>query len=947
MRPIDIKSTINLPKTAFPMKANLPNREPALLEAWGRLDVYSAIRAARVGRPLFVLHDGPPYANGHIHLGQSLNKILKDIVVKSRAMMGFDAPYLPGWDCHGLPIEHQVDKNLGSKKAGMSPLAIRAACRAYAEKFIDVQRGEFRRLGVFGEWQAPYRTLDPLYEGTIIEQIGRFAANGNIYRDKRSVHWCPRCATALAEAEVEYEEHVSPSIYVRFPWEGGALEKKVPAVRGRKVSILIWTTTPWTLPANLAVAFHPDFKYQLIDVGDEILVLVAERAPEVLALNGLKPDKILATLNGREIVELGEALSPYPFAAEGRSRLVLGDYVTRETGTGAVHTAPGHGMDDYLTGRRYGLAIFSPVDERGRFVDAITPFAGRPVHDANEAIIEDLRDRGVLFHMETITHSYPHCWRCKKPILFRATEQWWIALDHNDLRKRCLDAIGEVDWIPAAGSARIGNMLETRPDWCISRQRVWGVPLPFPFCTACEKPLVDTKFIDRVSALFRERGSDAWFDAEAFKTLAKGAACAECGGSDLAPHNEIVDVWFESGVSYLAVMAAQKNSPWPSDLYLEGSDQHRGWFHSSLLIAVNDRGEAPYRSVLTHGFTLDGSGRKMSKSIGNVIAPQEVIKQHGADVLRLWVATVDFLEDMRLSQEILARNADAYRKIRNTCRFLLGNLYDFDAPRHVVATKDLHEIDRWVLLQLNDLIERVRKSYERYEFHLVTQALHRFSTVTLSSLYLDILKDRLYTSPAGAPERRSAQTAMSRILDALTRLMAPVLCFTAEEIWQAMRGRKPGEAIDDSIHVAEFPERVDIPEDPDLLRRWEQLLAVREEVLKALEIVRSAGGIGNSLEAQITLQSSPEMGPLLERYGRELQFLFIVSRVALDAVPEPTLESERVPGLRIAVERAAGKKCERCWNLTTDIAADSDHPTVCARCARAIRTILDARGDDA
>jgi isoleucyl-tRNA synthetase len=946
MRPLDVKSTINLPKTDFPMKANLPRREPPLIEAWERLDIYASIRKARLNRPRFVLHDGPPYANGHIHLGQALNKILKDIVVKSRTMLGFDAPYLPGWDCHGLPIEHQVDKDLGSKKARMTPLEIRAACRAYAEKFIAVQREEFRRLGVFGEWRSPYRTLDAAYEATIIEQIGRFAKNGNIYRDKRSVHWCPRCATALAEAEVEYEEHASPSIYVRFPWNGADLSKKIPGIEGRKVSILIWTTTPWTLPANVAIAFHPDFDYQLVDVGEEVFLAVAERVPGILALRGLKAVTILATLKGRDLEGLGEARSPYPFAAEGHSRLVLGEYVARDTGTGAVHTAPGHGMDDFHTGRRYGLPIYSPVDEHGRFIDAIAPFARRPIFEANDAIVEDLRDRGLLYHAETVTHSYPHCWRCKRPILFRATEQWWIALDHNDLRRRCLSAIGRVRWIPSAGEARIGGMVESRPDWCISRQRVWGVPLPFPFCTRCGTAIIDPGFIERTASLFRSRGSDGWFIPEEFQRLAHGTKCASCGSGELESRNEIVDVWFESGVSYLAVLAARSEDAWPSDLYLEGSDQHRGWFHSSLLVAVNDRGEAPYRGVLTHGFTLDGTGRKMSKSLGNVIAPQEVIRQHGADVLRLWVATVDFLEDMRLSTEILSRNADAYRKIRNTCRFLLGNLHDFEADRHGLALSDLEEIDRWVLHQLNDLIARVRESYERYEFHLVTQAIHRFSTITLSSLYLDVLKDRLYTSPPEAAPRRSAQTAMRLIVDALTRLMAPVLCFTAEEIWQRLLGRAEGDPIENSVHTAEIPRPLDLPGDEALLTRWSRLLEVRDEVLKALELVRTQGGIGNSLEAHVTVEADPELAALLDQYADFLRFLFIVSRTSRGKVARPTLESAQIPGLRIHVERAEGTKCERCWNITTDVGTASSWPGVCARCAGAIHTILAARRAD-
>ena len=945
--PLDLRSTVNLPKTRFPMKADLPRREPRLLEAWDRLDVYGTIRRARKGRPWFTLHDGPPYANGHIHLGQTLNKILKDIVVKSRTMLGYDAPYVPGWDCHGLPIEHQVDKDLGSRKASMTPLQIRAACRAYAEKFIDIQRQEFRRLGVFGEWSQPYLTIDPSYEATIVEQIGRFAANGNIYRDKRTVHWCPQCATALAEAEVEYEEHASPSIYVRFPWDFGELAGRVPALRGRRPSILIWTTTPWTLPANLAIAFHPDFDYELVEAGDEVLLLSADLKEAVLRLRSLSPGAVLARFKGRDLEGQGTAQSPYPFAAGGESRLVLADYVTRDTGTGAVHTAPGHGMEDFVTGRRYGLPIVSPVDERGRFAPGTGEFSGRKVFEANAAIVEDLRDRGLLFHSETLTHSYPHCWRCKKPILFRATEQWWIALDHNDLRRRCMEAIRGTRWIPASGEQRIGGMIATRPDWCISRQRVWGVPLPFPFCDACGREVVDPRFIARVAALFRDKGSDVWFQPEEFACLADGQPCPHCGGGPLRPRNEIVDVWFESGVSYMALLAQRAEFPWPSDLYLEGSDQHRGWFHSSLLVSVNDRGEAPYRAVLTHGFTLDGSGRKMSKSLGNVISPQEVITRHGGDVLRLWVATIDFLEDMRLSDEILSRNAEAYRKIRNTCRFLLGNLHDFDAQRHAIPMHELQEIDRWALHQLNGLIERVRSAFDRYEFHLATQAIHRFSTVTLSSLYLDVLKDRLYTSAADAAPRRSAQTAMRMILDGMTRLMAPVLCFTAEEIWQELQGRGDDQPLQDTVHALEFPTPVPLPADPDLLYRWDRLLEAREEVLKALETVRAAGTIGNSLEAHVSIETGGEIGALLTRYAASLPFLFIVSTVRLESVGAPTLQSERLPGLKVLVTKAAGEKCERCWNRTLDVGSDSDFPTLCARCSPTVRAILASRGVEA
>jgi len=944
VKPSDIKATINLPRTTFPMKANLPQREPRLLQEWDRLDIYEAVRASRRGRSRFTLHDGPPYANGHIHLGQTLNKVLKDIVVKSRTMMGHDAPYVPGWDCHGLPIEHHVDRTLGSKKRTMTPLEIRAACREYAQKFIAIQKEEFRRLGVFGDWKAPYLTLDPSYESTIIEQIGRFARNGNIYRDKRSVHWCPQCATALAEAEVEYEEHVSPSIYVRFPLDPGAFTDRFSALAGRRLSVLIWTTTPWTLPANLAVAFHPDFDYQMVDIGDEVLLLAADLVPGVLALKKIDSHEVLGTLKGRELERLTTAGSPYPFASEGRSELVLADYVTRDTGTGAVHTAPGHGLDDYMTGRKYGLPIYSPVDDHGRFIEGIGSFAGMKTSDANPLILEDLRERGLLFHAESLTHSYPHCWRCKKPILFRATEQWWIALDHNGLRERALKAVAKARWIPPRGEQRIGGMIETRPDWCISRQRVWGVPLPFPFCRGCRREVVDAGFIERAAALFRAHGSDAWFEPERFAELSSGAQCPHCGGGELEPSNEIVDVWFESGVSYLALMQGREGYSWPCDLYLEGSDQHRGWFHSSLLVAINDRGTAPYRGVLTHGFTLDGNGRKMSKSLGNVISPQEVIKQHGGDVLRLWVATIDFLEDMRLSTEILTRNAEAYRKIRNTCRFILGNLNDFEVERDAVPLDRLEGIDRFILHQLNALIERVTGAYDKYEFHIASQAIHRFSTVTLSSLYLDIQKDTLYTSPPASQERRSAQTAIDLILKALTRLMAPILCFTAEEVWQAILGRRDGDPIEHSVHLQEFPEPIQLGDDRELQADWEQLLEIREEVLKALELVRTAGSIGNALEARVVLQVPESLQGLVSRYAGKLHTIFIVSQVDLQEVPAPVHESERHPGLRIGVERASGTKCERCWNVTEDVGSEQPYPSICARCAGAVRTIIASRG---
>jgi isoleucyl-tRNA synthetase len=920
--PVDIKSTVNLPRTDFPMKADLPKREPRQIERWEQADLYGAIRKAAAGRPRFVLHDGPPYANGHIHLGQSLNKILKDVVVKSRTMMGFDAPYVPGWDCHGLPIEHQVDRDLGPKKAAMSALEV---------------------LGVFGDWERPYLTIDPSFEATIVEQIGRFAENGSIYRDKRSVHWCPQCATALAEAEVEYEDHTSPAITVRFPLPARELAARFPALAGRRVSVLIWTTTPWTLPANLAVALHPDFDYHFVDLGDEVVLLAADRVEAVLRAAGREPKGVLATARGRDLEGLVEAVSPYPWAAQGVSRLVLADYVTRDTGTGAVHTAPGHGMDDFQTGRRYRLPIVSPVDERGRFLPLVEAFAGRKVFEANDDIIADLRERGLLFHAETLRHQYPHCWRCKKPIIFRATEQWWIALDHGDLRRRALDAVAQVRWIPQGGALRIGGMLETRPDWCISRQRFWGVPLPFPFCAACGREVIDGAFIARAAALFRRAGSDAWFRADDFATLIEGLSCPHCRATRLERGNEIVDVWFESGVSFAALAASRDGYAWPADLYLEGSDQHRGWFQSSLLTAVNDRGTAPYRSVLTHGFTLDGAGRKMSKSLGNVIAPQDVIKEHGADVLRLWVATIDFLEDMRLSPEILARNTEAYRKIRNTCRFILGNLHDFDPARDTIAPEALEEIDRWALHQFEAVRARVVRAYEEYQFHVASQALHRFCAVTLSSLYLDILKDRLYTAAPASPARRSGQTALRLLGAGIARLMAPILCFTAEEVWQSLEGRGEKGQLTGSVHTAGFPEPLSLAPDAELVARWDRLFEVREEVLKALEISRAAGRIGNSLEAAVDLQAGDDLRPFLQTHAALLPTVFIVSRAGIADVGEPTLESVRLPGLRVGIRRAEGAKCERCWNVRTDVGADHALPTLCGRCAPTVAALAKAR----
>ena len=924
---MDYKETLNLPNTDFPMRANLPQREPELLKKWEGMGLYRQIEAAGENRPSFILHDGPPYANGHTHIGHALNKILKDVVIKSRRMSGFYAPYVPGWDCHGLPIELMVDKQLGNKKREMTKGEIRKACRAYAADWVEIQRREFERLGVFGEWENPYLTMSEGYEAATARELARFAERGGLFKGKKPVHWCSSCVTALAEAEVEYADHTSYSIYVKFPFSG-TLPAELAAFADKALSFVIWTTTPWTIPANLGICLNPDLPYALVEVGGEYLVIAEGLVTEVARILGWE-DYRIATTFAATLFEKQACRHPL---YDRTSLIVLGQHVTLEAGTGCVHTAPGHGHDDYLTGLRYGLEIYNPVDDYGRYRPDVELFAGIKVNEAHTLVAEKLDAVGALLKLGKISHSYPHCWRCKKPVIFRATEQWFISMEANNLRDQALKAISDVEWIPRWGKERIFGMIENRPDWCVSRQRSWGVPITVFYCAGCGEALADGKTMHHVADLFEKGGSDLWYEKEVEELLPIGTLC-KCGHDKFTRESDILDVWFDSGVSHAAVLERRGNLGAPADLYLEGSDQHRGWFHSSLLAAIGTRGIAPYKAVLTHGFVVDGSGKKMSKSQGNVVAPEEVIKKYGAEILRLWVAAQDYRDDIRISNEILERLADAYRRIRNTARYILGNLDGYNPESDWVSDGDLYEIDRWALSKLEGLIQRVERCYQEYEFHVLYHAVHNFCSVELSSFYLDVLKDRLYTAKAGGLARRSAQTAMYRILDALTRLIAPVLSFTADEIWWCLPGGREA-----SVHLATFPKIETSLLDAALEARYEQILMVRSDVSKVLEVARIAKTIGHSLDARVTIYAP--VGPwrdLLTAYGDELATLFIVSQVVLaEIAPGSGVDGEELKELVIHVEKAAGDKCERCWNYSTHVGTSSAHPALCPRCEAVI-----------
>lgn len=922
---MDYKETLNLPKTEFPMKADLPNKEPKFLKRWYDENIYQGLLAVHSKDKKYILHDGPPYANGHVHLGTAFNKILKDFVVKSRAMMGFNTPFIPGWDCHGMPIEHQVIKNLGPKVRGVSLMDIRGLCREYADKFFKIQREEFKRLGCLGDWDNPYMTMSHEYEASILGALADLVRDGYVYRGLRPIHWCATCKTALAEAEVEYGEHTSPSIFVKFRIEG-------ESPFGDNAYFVIWTTTPWTIPANLAIALHPEFNYVGIRHAGEVLIVAEPLLEQVKASWGIGDTQNVKKVKGSTL----EGLKTRHPLIDRDSIIILADHVTSDSGTGCVHTAPGHGAEDFEIGMKYNLPPLNPVDSHGNFTKevAVPGLEGMNIFKANDVVVEMLGKTGALIKSEKVSHSYPHCWRCKNPLIFRATEQWFLKVDHNDLRRKAMGEIDNVRWIPKWGRDRIYNMVETRPDWCLSRQRYWGVPIPAVDCKKCGETVLEHAVIENLRREVLKHGTDIWFEWGIDKFLPDNFKCRECGATDFEKHTDILDVWFDSSVSQRAVLEEGHKVGWPCDLYLEAVDQHRGWFQVSLLTAIANRGKSPYREVLTHGLILDENQRKMSKSLGNVIAPEEVISKYGADVLRLLFASVDYTDDISFSKNMLDLTSETYRKIRNTCKYLLSNLSDFNPDKDVVKDSNLTELDRFALYKLNELIKKVYAAYENYEFHVVYHALNEFCTVSMSAFYLDILKDRLYCEAKEGVLRRSAQTTLWKILNALTRLTAPVLSFTAEEIWTNLAAYSGKET---SVLFASMPKVDHSCSDDELTSRWDKFLKIRSEAMKILEIARKEKAIGNPLEARLVIDSGTELRTFLESFGERLPDLFIVSQVEYGKASGGHIyESGEIEGLKIAVLKATGQKCERCWKYDLKVGDDKRHPTICLRCVSVV-----------
>lgn len=925
----DYGKTLNLPQTEFAMRGNLPKKEPQILKYWEELDIYELVAKTNEGKPKFILHDGPPYANGDIHLGHALNKVLKDIIVKQKSQVGYDAPYVPGWDTHGLPIELKAIKKLGLDHHNVDKVEFRKHCAEYARSFVQIQMEEFKRLGVRGDWAHPYLTLQPEFEAEEIGVFGEMAKKGYIYKGVKPVHWCSDCETALAEAEIEYAEKRSPSIYVKFP----VVDSKGLFAVDDKTFVVIWTTTPWTLPANMAVSVHPEFVYQLLQFGNEKYVMAKEMVDKVIKDAELPADyQVLATFNGKDMEYM---LCRHPFM-ERDSLVILGEHVTLEQGSGCVHTAPGHGNDDFVVGKKYGLEILSPVNDQGVLTEEAGMFAGMKIDDANKPIVQWLDEHGYLLKLKFIKHQYPHCWRCKQPTMFRATEQWFASID--GFRQDALNAIDQVQFIPSWGHDRIYGMIAERGDWCISRQRTWGVPIPIFYCQDCGMEIVNDETIHKIQDMVRQYGTDVWFAKDVEELIPENLTCPKCGSTHFRKETDIMDVWFDSGSSHRGVLGLRPNLQYPADLYLEGSDQHRGWFNSSLCTAIATNGTSPYKAVLTHGFFVDEQGRKMSKSLGNGIDPQEIIDDMGADILRLWVASADYRNDVTVSKGILKQVSEAYRKIRNTFRYMLGSLYDFDHQKDSVPLEEMEELDRWAMLKLGQLVNKVTQAYEEYEFHVVYHAVHNFCTVDMSAFYLDIVKDRLYSTKADSPARRSCQSAIFEICTALVKMLSPILSFTAEEVWHYL----PIADKTISVQLAGWPEVDAKVFDNTLEAKWDKLIAIRNEVAKPLEEARRSKAIGHSLDAWVKLYADGEVLDFLKQVQDMLPNIFIVSKVTIEDevnAPGTAFASDSVDTLKVQVAAAPGQKCERCWIYSEEIGSDPKHPDLCPRCAAVMNEI--------
>lgn len=915
----DYNNTMNLPKTDFPMRAGLPQSEPVTLERWGEEKVYDKLIEQNEGKPLYVLHDGPPYANGDIHLGTALNKVLKDFIVRYKNMAGFKSPFVPGWDTHGLPTELKARKKAGvGNSSTIDDLELRNICRDFALSYLDDQRNEFKRLGCIAEWDNPYITLKPEFEATQIEIFSNMATKGYIYRGLKPVYWCPECKTALAEAEIEYSDDPCYSIYVKFQVTDDKGKFSALGIDPSKVFFVIWTTTTWTLPANMAICLGPDFEYSVIKANDEYYVMATELYKNALEVANITDYEIVGTFAGSDLEFLEVA---HPFL-DRTSYVIVGDHVTLESGTGCVHTAPGHGVEDFDVCKNYDLFkdIVVPVDADGVLTEEAGQFAGLKTEDANKPIALHLNDTGMMFATEKIVHQYPHCWRCKKPVIFRATDQWFCSVD--DFKDEAVKAIDDVEWIPAWGKDRITSMVRERKDWCISRQRKWGVPIPIFYCKECGEPIIDKAAMQNVADMFRKEGSDAWFTHDAKDFLPEGYKCSKCGCTEFEKEHDIMDVWFDSGSSHAAVLKNRDYLKWPADLYLEGADQYRGWFQSSLLTSVANFGTAPYKTILTHGWVVDGEGKKMSKSLGNGIDPQEVIDKYGADVLRLWVASSDYHVDIRISQDILKQLSEAYRKIRNTGRFILGNLYDFDPDKDMVDTKELGVIDTYALMKLNDLIKETTDGYDKFEFHRVYHAVHRFCIVTMSNFYLDVIKDRLYCEKADGFDRRAAQTTIYIILDALTKILTPILAYTSDELWRFMpHGSKDNK---DNVLFNDYPKAIEIKDMPGFADKLPRFIEVRDEVKRILEQFIKDKTIKSSLEAQVTIKANHDYYELLKEYEELIPTVLVVSKVVL--------VEENVDTIEVEISKAPGQKCERCWCISETVGEDADKPNLCSRC---------------